>query len=69
VVGVGRDPRGPSVPAPLLRRGHPERVAQVSVRAAFVCLQGRRLRSVSGQPVAVLGHPHGDEVGFPAVQR
>ena len=45
-------------PTPLRKKGLLELVAQDSVLEAFGCLQGGRLRQLSGQPVPVLDHPH-----------
>jgi len=52
---------------PLLKQGHVDPAAQEHVQMAFAYLQGWRLHHLSGQPVAVLGHPHSEKV-FPDVQ-
>ena len=62
MVGIGRDLWRSSSPTPLLEQDHLEHVAQDRVQAGFEYLQRRRLHSLSGQPVPVLGHPQSKEV-------
>ena len=65
---VGRDVWRSSGLTPLLKQGHLEMVAQDHAQMAFEYLQGWRLHNLTGQPVPVLSHPHGEKV-FPDVQR
>lgn len=58
MVKVGRYLEKSSCPAPLLKQGHLELVAQGCVQVASECPWGWRLCSLSGQPVPELGHPH-----------
>jgi len=54
MVEVGRDFWRSSCPAPLLKEGDLEQVAQRYVQMSFEYLQGLRFHSFSGQPVPAL---------------
>ena len=67
MAGVGRDLRRLASPASLLKQGPLEEVARDPMKMAFERLQGLRFHSLSGQPLAVLWHPHTRKV-VPSVQ-
>ena len=56
IVEVGRDLLGSSSPAPLLKQGQLEQVAQDHAQSSSEYLCGQRLPNLSGQPVAALEH-------------
>jgi len=58
---------GHLVQLPLLKQGHLQQAAQDLVQAGLEYLQRKRLHSLPGQPVPVLGHPQSEEV-LPYVQ-
>lgn len=58
MVNVGRHPWRWTHPVPQLREGPLDPVTQDCVQMGFEYLQGRRLYSLSMQPVPVLCHPH-----------
>ena len=68
MVQVGRQLLRSTSPIPLLKQGHLEPVAQDPVQSGFEYLQGRRLRSLSGQTVPAFDHSHSKKGGGGGVQ-
>jgi len=55
MVEVGRDLWRSPDPTPFLKLGHIQQAVPDRIQVAFEYLQGRRLHSLPGQPVTVLG--------------